>query len=258
MFYLFLSHLGIGLLTCLAFVPFRRLGGGFFRFNALLALAFLVVSTAVRWPSAAPRPEVLACALATAAFVVSLQSRRRALSLALLYAAIVAGVATLVHDAWLWPSPATQEHVSRALLVAHFTTSATLLGAVLLDMILGHWYLVIPGLSFGHLHRMTAVLAASLALRFVVTAWGVRDSWDLWATAWQTDAALFMLQHGLFLVLRFVFGILGPAVLIVLVWRCVRIGSNMSATGILYVATAIVLVGEIASLWFLSTNQVPL
>lgn len=258
MFYLVLSHLGIGLLGCLAFVPFKRLGGAFFRFNALLALAFLVVATAVRWPYATPSFELVACGVATAAFAASLRLRRRTLSLALLYAAIVAGIATLVHDAWVWTSTPNQAQTSRTLLLAHFITSAALLGAVLLDMILGHWYLVIPGLSFGHLHRMTVVLAACLALRFAVTAWGVGDSWDYWVAAWQADAALFMLQHGLFLILRYVFGIVGPAVLLVLVWRCVRIGSNTSATGMLYVATAFVLVGEISSHWFLSTNAVPL
>ena len=258
MFYLFLSHVGIGLLACLALVPFKRLGHAFFRFNALLALGFLIVAAAAHGPKALPRAEFLVCTGAVAAYVMSLRVRARGVSGALLYLAIVAGLATLVRDAWMWPSVASETPAPRALLMAQFATSSILLGAVLLDMILGHWYLVIPGLSLGHLERMTAVLAIALGLRVAVMAWGIHDSWHVWSTAWESDPTLFMLQQGLFLILRLVFGILGPAVLLVLIWRCVRIGSNTSATGILYVATAIVLVGEIASHWFLSTNAVPL
>lgn len=258
MFYLFFAHLGIGLLGCLLFLPFKRLGLGFFRFNVLLALGFLVIAAAVRHSHAPWNLEFVACIALSAAYVVSLRLRSVRLSETLLRLALVAGVATIVHDAWTWPSPTAGPQLSRALLLAQFVTSAALLGAVLLDMILGHWYLVIPGLSFGHLNRMTLVLAIALAVRFAVTGWAVGASWDLWATAWRSDATMFMLQHGFFLVLRFVFGMLGPAALLVLIWRCVRIRSNTSATGILYVATAIVLVGEIASKWFLATNAVPL
>ncbi len=203
MFYLFFGHLGIGLLGCLAFLPFKRLGDGFFRFNTLLALAFLVVAAAVRWQYAPPRTEFVVCIALTAAYVASLRLRRRPLSATLLYTAILSGIVTIVRDAWLWSDAVASMPVPRALLVAQFATSAALLGAVLLDMILGHWYLVIPGLSFGHLSRMTLLLGIALALRCVVTAWGIGASWELWSTAWQSDATLFMLQHGFFLVLRF-------------------------------------------------------
>ncbi len=258
MFYLFFSHLGIGLLACLAFLPLKRLGSGFFRFNALLALAFLVVAAAAAAGGsvAQARNELVACIALGAAYVVSLRFGGRVVSSALLYAAIAVGFVTIVREAWAWGDAARTGALPRGLLLAQFVTSAALLGAVLLDMILGHWYLVIPGLSFGHLQRMTRILALVLAARLVVSAWGVGSAWPQWASAWSADASMFMLEHGLFLILRFVFGILGPAALLVLVWRCVRIGSNTSATGILYVATAIILIGEIASHWFLSTHAV--
>ena len=39
-------------------------------------------------------------------------------------------------------------------------------------------------------------------------------------------------------------------------WECVKLKSNTSATGILYVITVFVLVGEFAAAWFWATQGV--
>lgn len=250
MFYLFFAHLGIGLLASLLLLPFKKLGRGFFRFVALLALAFLIVAVASRWGR--PLPAAMWCCLGLAtAYVASLRLRPRAVPSTLLGLASLAGLLAIVSEASTLGAQAPQ---SEALLAANFLASATLLGAVLLAMILGHWYLVIPGLSFGLLRRMTLVLGGAVLLRAAATTWSVAASWGLWSRAWQEDLTAFFLQNGFFLVLRLVFGLLGPAALLYPIWECVRIRSNTSATGILYVATAIVLIGEIAASWFLSAS----
>jgi len=254
MFELFFAHLGIGLLACLLFVPLRRLGPQFFASNTGIALAFLVLAAATR--ASRDHPTNLAlwiCIGFAAAHVASLRFRARALSMVLLASAVAAGAVALWRDAiTLAAHPAA--HASASLLAAHFATSALVTGAVTLDMILGHFYLMIPNLSFGPLRRSTLVFAVALALRIAVIAWTLVGSWDVWAAAWHTDATRFLLEYGFFLTLRVMFGILGPAVLAYLVWECVRIRSNQSATGILYVATAIVLIGEIAAKYFLTTE----
>ena len=257
MFSLFFSHLGIGLLGCLLLVPYKRLGRGFFRFNVLLGLGFLVIAAAFRRGGPAGDALALLVALVLAAgTVVSLRFRRSPLSLWLLGAAVAAGlVSTLGEAAWLAGTGTIQ--LSAPLLAAQFITSSILLGAVLLDMILGHWYLVIPGLSFGHLERMTRVLAIALVLRVAVSAWTVGVARGAWEAALQ-DSMRFLAQDGLLLLLRILFGILGPAVLLFLVRECVRTRSNTSATGILYVATVIVLIGEIASHYLLTHGALPL
>ena len=48
-----------------------------------------------------------------------------------------------------------------------------------------------------------------------------------------------------------VFGFVAPAALVWMTWRCVQIRSNQSATGILYVSLAFVLIGEIIAKYFL-------
>jgi hypothetical protein len=255
MFSLFFSHLGIGLLGCLLFVPYKRLGRGFFRFNVLLALGFLVIAAAFRaGTGTGAGPELFACILLAAGHLVSLQFRRNRLSPVLLAGAVAFGVASMLREA---AGLAGAAPASAALLAAHFVTSSALLGAVLLDMILGHWYLVIPGLSFGHLQRMTLLLAVALGLRIAVIAWSVVVSWGVWQDVLQ-DSMRFLMQDGFLLVLRVVFGILGPAVLLVLVRGCLRIRSNTSATGILYVATVIVWIGEITSHYLLTHGTLPL
>jgi hypothetical protein len=254
MFELFFAHFGIGLLACLLWVPMRRLGRQFFAFGAGLALAFLLLAAATRASRDTPANLPLwICIGLTAMHLASLRWRSRPAALALLAAAVVAGAVAIGRDAMLLAAhPAA--HAAAPLLAAHFATAALVTGAVTLDMILGHYYLVIPNLSFGPLRRLTLVFAAALALRIAVIAWTLTGTWEAWAAAWRTDATRFLLEHGFFLTLRIVFGVLGPAVLAYLVWACVRIRSNQSATGILYVATAIVLIGEIAAKYFLTTE----
>ena len=52
------------------------------------------------------------------------------------------------------------------LAVNHFAATA-LLGSVLLTMVFGHWYLVIPKLSIDHLMKLTKVLMGAILLRMV-------------------------------------------------------------------------------------------
>lgn len=254
MFFLFFTHMGIGLLAALLLVPYRRLGRQFFTLAASLALAFLALAMATRWSRDARWSGTLAvCIGLAAAHIASVQFRRNSVSPVLLAASAVAG------GVFLWREAAhmatlPEASLSAPLLAAHFVTSSLLLGTVTLDMILGHFYLTIPNLSFGPLRRLTLAFAVALGLRCLVSAWTLAGAWDSWAAAWRLDANRFLLQYGFFLTLRLLFGIAGPAVLVVLVWECVKIRSNQSATGILYVATAIVLIGEIAAKYFLTSS----
>ncbi|MBI3097515.1 MAG: hypothetical protein HYY93_04610 [Planctomycetes bacterium] len=127
---------------------------------------------------------------------------------------------------------------------AGLVSSAALIGATFDAMILGHWYLVKKGLSFDHLSRITRICAATVILRaaaFAVETGVVHGSFVLQAP----------MRQQLLLLLRLTVGIVLPAVLFWMTWRCVRLKSNQSATGILYVACVIVLMGEMVSTWAL-------
>jgi len=135
--------------------------------------------------------------------------------------------------------------------------ASLLMGAVSLAMLLGHWYLVIPGLPLHHLRRMTRFLGLCIALRLLLGVVSLGSSQSVPAlggiSAWQVAgemAAFFFWQ-------RIGIGILAPAVLTVMVDRTVRIGSTQSATGLLYVTMIFVLMGELISRYLFLTLGVP-
>ena len=120
--------------------------------------------------------------------------------------------------------------------------SAMVLGTVLDAMVLGHWYLVQHGLSFEPLRRMSLAVTAVVALRL-----GLVGAW-VWSSG--SLGTLSNPQNLVFFLMRAVLGFLGPLGLGWMVWECVKLKSNTSATGILYVITVFVLVGEFSAAWF--------
>ena len=135
--------------------------------------------------------------------------------------------------------------------------AALLLGAVSLAMLLGHWYLVLPGLDIRHLKKMVEFLGIcvgarlgfgvlSLSIARPLPSLGVASAW--WVAG--RMAAFFFWQ-------RVAIGLVAPAILVVLVSRTVRISSTQSATGLLYVTMIFVLVGELISRYLYLTLGIP-
>ena len=136
-------------------------------------------------------------------------------------------------------------------------SSGLLLGAALVAMVLGHWYLVSRDLSFTALRRLTLALAVALGVRAIVGLIGLLSQLDFWnEQIGRLGTTHFLLSDGVFLLSRVLFGVVAPAVLVPLAWRCVRIESNQSATGILYVVLAFVVFGEILAKHFLVNLRV--
>jgi hypothetical protein len=128
-------------------------------------------------------------------------------------------------------------------------------------MILGHTYLNVPGLSIGHLQRLSIVFMGTVAARLAVAAVSlVRGGSSLGPTL----ALLFHTGDGpipegagdpfvfVFVLVHVLAGMVFPAVLAVMVWRTAAIASTQSATGILYVALVLVIMGELASRYLLT------
>ena len=132
--------------------------------------------------------------------------------------------------------------------IAGAMTSVALLGSVNLAMTLGHWYLVVRGMSIDPLKRLThATLAATVARLLVViialTAPGV----------WREIA----IRQGIFFSMRALWGLAGPLALYHFVWGTVKIRSTMAATGILYVEVVAVVIGEVLGGWLSATAHLP-
>jgi hypothetical protein len=126
---------------------------------------------------------------------------------------------------------------------------AMALGSALAGLSLGHWYLVSPTLSLKPLIQVTflclgAVGAQSILLPVLLFASGPSQ---------QGVQQLFS-GYLAFFGVRVVFGLLVPLIATIMTWRTARIRSLDSATGLLYIVTALILAGEIAArtLFFLT------
>lgn len=117
---------------------------------------------------------------------------------------------------------------------------------VVYDTALGHWFLETRGrVPVGHLVRGVKILWAVLIVRLI---------WDLIFlnrnTAYNHGEPVSMFRYlvsldGFFLLIAIVMGTLLPCVLMLFVYKMLKISSTTSATGVLYCAMLFVLMGDL-------------
>jgi protein NrfD len=264
--FLFLSHLGLGIIFTLVFVS-REAGVKFFRFNAGLAAILIAVAFAFRPPDAvgaamAGRVAFLALAVAEAAVVLYWATVGRVLASirpAVVVTAVAAGLVAIVAQA-IAAVPGGPA-LLQAMTIASFLTSAALLGGTCTAMILGHWYLILPSMQGSHLQSIVMLHIVSLVMRVALVAAAVALALE---TTWLGQRGLGPSFHhyilsaaGIFFWQRVLFGLAGPAVLSYLTWETAKIRSTQSATGILYVDFFTVVVGEVLAKYILLAMRVP-
>jgi len=260
--FLFLAHLGVGILVTLVFVS-REAGVKFFRFNAGLAAILVAVAFVFRPPEAgateAGRVALLALAIAEASLVVYWATVGRILASirpAIVATGVGASVVTLVAQALAVASG--RAVTVQALTVASFLSSAVFLGGACTAMILGHWYLVIPSLQVSHLQSIVKVHIASILVRVVVVGAAVFFAIATWQPGLGPSFRHYITSvAGVFFWQRVLFGLFGPALLSYLTWETAKIRSTQSATGILYVDFFAVVVGEVLAKYLLLATRVP-
>ena len=235
----FLVRFGFGMAAGLVLTPAALVPGGFFRVNLLVVMGLATFAAllghsagAAGWPAAA--------AAAVAAWVGSvawLGERRRAGLLACAAcAALLAGATAALHG----PAAAAVPLLSG--LVTGLTVHA---------MLLGHWYLNAPGMRVDALRRAIDVALAAWGVRLLVAVveagaaarmpgWpsGGRAS-DLVSGGDMTTTAL--------VALRWLAGLVGLPVLLVMARKTLDIPNTQSATGILYVACLAAILGELTA-----------
>jgi protein NrfD len=258
--FLFLAHLGIGIVFTLVFVS-REAGVKFFRFNAGLAAILLAVAFALRPPETMStdlgRLAVLGLVVVEAAIILYWATVGRALASvrpAIVATAVGAGLIALVAQGVNQASGLS----AQAMTVASFLSSAALLGGACTAMILGHWYLVIPSLQVSHLQSIVKVHIASMVVRVVVVAAAVFMAIVSWQPGMGPSFRGYILSvSGIFFWQRVLFGLVGPGLLSYLTWETAKIRSTQSATGILYVDFFTVVVGEVLAKYLLLVTRVP-
>jgi hypothetical protein len=129
-----------------------------------------------------------------------------------------------------------------ALDVAGSASSAFLMGSALTAMLLGHNYLTAPAMSIDPLKRSVKLMAIALVMRAVLAAIGL----GAWAAGRMPSSSAVL--SPLFLGMRWGMGLVAPALAAWMAWKTVEIRSTQSATGILYIAMILLLVGELTAM----------
>lgn len=128
---------------------------------------------------------------------------------------------------------------------------AAMCGLVLMDMLLGHAYLTASKMTIAPLLRLNSILAGTLIWRTLIAVGGTmllqhyRQVYLLWG------------QHSLFILTRWLIGLIIPAVFIYMAHDCIQRRSTQSATGILYVAGVLIFIGEIVALYLVRATALP-
>ena len=235
---LFLIDLAAGLVLFLPLVGRRNAGVKFYRL-------VLIISGVLAGAAAGARPLWIDAAVLVGLTVFVYLMLRYPRRLVFRVPAALLGAAYVVAAVHAW------HLATRAPLVwsvAGALASVALLGSVNLAMTLGHWYLVVRGMSIDPLKRLThATLAATVARMLVVAAALLMPG------VWHEIA----IREGIFFSMRALWGLLIPLGLYPMVWGTVKIRSTMAATGILYVEVVAVVIGEVLGGWLSAAAHVP-
>lgn len=261
---LILVELGTGVLLLLPLVPMTEVRRSFFSFHSMLAGVCFALAAGMHLVELDSRTTGLGLLAATFLCAVNFGVARldklhlarwlhlAAGAVALAFGIVgsllaLAGTMRAAHGADAIPAALVGIWIASALL------GALLLGAVHDAMALGHWYLISRNLSFSYLIRITKVLLGTIGVRtiFLVVALVVVP---LVAPLFggQYRYHLFSVSGDLmFFLMRVLWGLLLPALLAVMAWRCAVGKANMAATGLLYLCEVSVLFGELFAAYLL-------
>lgn len=249
-----LLALAVGTFATLGTVKADQVGRRYFLYHGLSAAGVALGAYLLLSPAMPPPLFAWFLIFLTAAVVYSVTvGKQRLLSLAAFVAGSAAGAITIAFAILRQSLPGNP---LPSLLVSNALLSSLLLGFSLMAMLLGHWYLVQPKLSINELGRLTGILIVLILIRFLfgTAVIGTR-------LADQSEAEiyryLFGSTSGIFVLMRWTWGLLAPLVLSYFVWGTVRIRSTQSATGILYVVVLSVLTGETLSQFLALAYGIP-
>jgi len=127
-------------------------------------------------------------------------------------------------------------------------SSSLMLGASTTGMLLGHWYLTAPTMSITPLSRLNAYFGAAGVIRLDLSSIGLVCAWD------QLGGG----NHMLWLWLRWTAGVVGPLLVVLMVWRILKLKNTQSATGVLFVGVILTFLGEMTAALLYEDLALPL
>lgn len=240
---LFLIDTAAGLILFLPLVGRRNAGVKFYRMILVIG-GVLALCAAAAHAMAHRRDLAIADGVVIALTALVLLLLRYPKRLIFRAPATLLGAAYLVAAVLAYHAAVRPAHLAWS--IAGALASIALLGSVNLAMLLGHWYLVVRGMSIDPLKRLTiATLAAAIVKIALVVV--------VIIVAWPPPAI-----KDIFFWMRAGWGLVGPLALYPMVWGTVKLRSTMAATGILYVDVVAVIIGEVLGGWLSALAHLPL
>jgi len=253
--FLLFSQLAVGGLISIAFVP-DPAGKRFFRFCGACCAILMAAALSVSSVPFAVAVWLGICLIATGLFILLIQRDQLSSARKALIAAAGSGCAGLAANALLVSVVGLPTWVTVASVVYQIS-GAAFIGSVIFGMTLGHWYLIVPTLPIGPLRKLTLLMIITTGVRTVllIAVLVLGGSSQVPEIAATIDS--FSRLAGLFFWARTLFGIIGPIVICYMTWETVKLNATQSATGLLYVATILVLIGETMSLYLYHSTHLP-
>jgi hypothetical protein len=258
----FCLRLALGMLAALLLLNPKVMHPRFFRTHFVIVLGLSVIAAVSDWNSNARIPLAVTAGLALIGSLVWIFEHPPAGWTLLILSAIgmmvdlamlgtsMSSFGELVFDGGYTNIPLLR--TTLAVRIASDLTAATLLGFSVTSMLVGHSYLISPGLSIKPLMRQLAALGIALILRTAVAGAA------LWFWSADHDITNLSDETVLWLPVRWLIGLIGPAVFGFMAYRTAGIKSTQSATGILYVVVILVFLGELTSLLLMRNTGLPL
>lgn len=273
----FLLQMAVGMVVTVALLPPKSVDPRFYESISFWALLFTIIGLFFLHRSEFHLPEVFGPVvvdgslrrLGTILFYVFGASclvfwfRRRFLGAGVATPEVTVlaliGLGALAVEALLFRPALPPAWAQTLLLTLNFFSAAMALGGFLAGMMFGHHYLVSTDMPRRLLVSMAWILIAIIAFRIAsvgVTLW-VSKAYIRPDTNF-LDTLMSFQGHGIFFWQRVLVGLFIPAVVVGLIWGTARIGSNQSATGIMYVAIAFIFIGELAARYLFLLSGIPL
>lgn len=141
--------------------------------------------------------------------------------------------------------------------ITFFLSSMLLLGISNFAMILGHYYLVVPKLSFEPLFYCLYIFWTVIFIKILSSLSLVFST----AKPYLEEGTLLgdgYMYNMLFVSMRYLWGYAAPLILSFFTFRLCKLRSNQSATGVLYIVEFFVIVGELISVYLMAKHGLPL
>lgn len=232
----FLCRFGWGLSAALVITPAALVPAGFFRVNVLVVLGLATFAALVAGSTLPGVAWLWPAAAAVVAWIASIawyaERPRAGITLCGAAAALLA-IATIAVQA---AGPAGSGVAAAAALLSGLVTGLTVHA-----MLLGHWYLNAPGMRVDVLRKMIDATLVVWAVQLAAALAQAAVAGGVFPTGAGGPTSMALVS------LRWLGGLVGLPVLLVLSRKTLDIPNTQSATGILYVACLAAILGELTA-----------